>query len=93
MLHRQPMKIPPALEQLFQGFHARPSKHVAPFKGKVRLNSNSSLRKLMRASRRGKLPDGRAVLIEQTQAIAARHPTLHMSPAAKRRYLASKAAA
>jgi hypothetical protein len=42
------------------------SKHMKrqPFKGKVRIFDNSSLRKIMRAARRGKIPPERQVLID-----------------------------
>lgn len=43
-----------------------------PFKGKVRIFPNSSLRKLMRAGRRGKIPPERMFIIEQAVQRAAR---------------------
>lgn len=47
--------------------------------GRVRIADNSSLRKLMRAARRGMVPDERVTLIGNSMACASRHPTLHMS--------------
>lgn len=45
----------------------RPSKHSAkPGKGAVRIRDNSSLRKLMRAANRGKIPAERLRVILQT---------------------------
>jgi hypothetical protein len=42
----------------------RVSKHKAkPFKGRVRIADNSSLRKLMRAARRGLVPSWRMQII------------------------------
>jgi hypothetical protein len=38
-----------------------------PWKGKVRIFPNSSLRKLKRAMRRGMVPDERQVIIEQAE--------------------------
>lgn len=46
-------------------------KRARPFKGKVRVVENSSLRKLMRAARRGKIPAERLGLINRAVARAA----------------------
>lgn len=42
-----------------------------PGKGKVIIGRRSSLRKLMRAARRGKIPDERMVIIETAERKAA----------------------
>lgn len=47
-------------------------KRELPFKGKVRIFANSSLRKLMRAARRGKIPDERLGIINRAMANAAK---------------------
>lgn len=39
-----------------------------PFKGKVKIGAHSSLRKLARAMRRGKVPDHRQVIIDMATA-------------------------
>ena len=43
------------------------SKRNEPFKGNIRIVRNSSLRKLARAMRRGKVPDERQVVIDLAQ--------------------------
>ncbi len=57
------------------------SKRKKPFQGEVRIGNQTGLRKLMRAARRGKLPDDRVTLIEFAKKGAARpHRQLaHMS--------------
>ena len=42
-----------------------------PGEGAVNIRANSSLRKLMRAARRGKIPDERLVIIEAAERKAA----------------------
>ena len=46
-------------------------KRTEPFKGEVRIFDNSSLRKLMRAARRGKIPAERLGIIQRAVARAA----------------------
>ncbi len=50
----------------------------APGKGKINISKHSSLRKLMRASRRGKIPDERMVIIEVAERKAASRAKLYM---------------
>jgi len=53
-----------------------PHKHIP---GEVRILAGSSLRKLMRAARRGKMPEGRLFTIEQAQRQTSKHPRKYMS--------------
>lgn len=53
--------------------------------GRVRINDNSSIRKLMRAARRGMVPAERMRLIQQAMRFAASHPGTHQSPAERAR--------
>ena len=69
-----------------------PPKRSKPGKGKVRLNDNSSLRKLMRAARRDMLPAERMRAIQQAMRFAADHPGTHQSPAERDRRFAEAAA-
>lgn len=55
-----------------------------PFKGHVKLSADSSLRKLMRASKRGTIPDERLVIIQQAMIGAARNPDRYLSSHARR---------
>jgi hypothetical protein len=48
-----------------------------PFKGEVRIFENSSLRKLMRAARRGKIPPERLGIIKRAVAKAALRKAVH----------------
>lgn len=50
-----------------------------PFKGRVGIKANSSLRKLMRAARRGKIPDDRLFVIEQAQKRAAERRAAYLN--------------
>lgn len=47
-------------------------KRSRPFKGRITIGKFSSLRKLMRAARRGKIPDERLVIIEAAERSAAK---------------------
>ena len=42
-----------------------------PFKGKVKIGDHSGLRKLMRAARRGKIPEERMAMISASASTAA----------------------
>ena len=62
--------------------------------GKVRIGKDSSLRKLMRAARRGKIPDERQVIIEAALERASKRATAYLnSSPAKWAYLTARAAA
>ena len=47
-------------------------KRNRPFKGNVKIGEHSSLRKLARAMRRGKVPDDRQVIIDTAMEKAAK---------------------
>lgn len=51
-------------------------KHIP---GDLRITANSSLRKLMRAARRGKLPEDRQFTIAEAAKQAAKHPNDYLS--------------
>lgn len=53
-----------------------PYKHMP---GEVRILAGSSLRKMMRAARRGKMPEDRMFTIQEAQKSAAKHPRKYMS--------------
>ena len=48
-----------------------------PFKGEVKIGAHSSLRKLARAMRRGKVPDERQVIIDAAMASAAKRAAVY----------------
>ena len=59
-----------------------------PFNGKVRIVPSSSLRKLMRAARRGVIPDERAVIIHMAAGRASQRADAYLnSSPAKRAYV------
>lgn len=61
------------------------SKRSAPFRGAVRIMAGSSLRKLMRAARRGKVPAERIRVIVQAMQSAARRDWVWLHSRARRR--------
>ena len=50
---------------------------IKPFKGSVKIGEHSSLRKLARAMRRGKVPDDRQVIIDTAMDKAAKRHATH----------------
>jgi hypothetical protein len=64
------------------------SKHkTAPFKGNIKLNHDSSLRKLMRAARRGRLDDSTAQVVIIAMTKAASRPADYYGGAPARKKL------
>jgi hypothetical protein len=57
---------------------------IKPGEGKVRIFPNSSLRKLARAIRRGKIPDERQVAIDVAMRKAAERRRFYLHSAARR---------
>jgi len=49
-----------------------------PGKGKLKIGKHSSLRKLMRAARRGRIPDERIVIIETAEKKAADRAEIYL---------------
>lgn len=61
-------------------------------RGRLRLFRQSGLQKLMRAAKRGRLPDDRTFKIEEAQKAAAIKPERYMHASARRRYQAAQVA-
>ena len=58
-------------------------KKSKPFKGEVKIGPHSSLRKLARAMRRGKIPPEREVIIDTAMRSAAKRADLYMHSMAR----------
>jgi hypothetical protein len=61
-----------------------------PFKGNVRIAANSSLRKLMRAARRGTIPPERMVVIRMAMHNADQHRDDYLTGYARRNQAQSR---
>ena len=57
------------------------SKHAAPSTGRVKIDRHSSLRKLMRAARRGMIPDERQTMIDTALAQARKRAEVYRTRA------------